>query len=118
MFFVISSVHTNGLNWISNYIIECFMFYLEFFLFTSVFQFFFLFVWFVSPYQFSLETMYFELVRFGETSFGQPLAYVLPLVALQLQNLAVLLMIDYCTIACKLLQQRRKKNVARYLDIL
>lgn len=46
-----------------------------------------------------LETMNFELVRFGETRFGQPLANVLTLITLQLQYFTVFGMINYCAIA-------------------
>lgn len=50
-----------------------------------------------------LETVHFELIGLGQASLGQPLADVFALVALQLQHLAVLGMLDHGTIAGKFL---------------
>jgi len=47
----------------------------------------------------SLETMDFELVLFDQSNLGQPAANLGALVALQLENLPVLGMLHYSTIA-------------------
>lgn len=46
-----------------------------------------------------LKTVYFQLIRFRESIFGQPLAYILSLVALQLEHLPVLGMFDHRSVA-------------------
>lgn len=51
----------------------------------------------------TLETMHLQLVRLSQSRLGQPLADVLALIALQLQHLAVLGMLDHGAIACKFL---------------
>lgn len=50
-----------------------------------------------------LETVHLELVRLRQARLGQPLANVFPLVALQLQNLTVLGVLDHSAIARKFL---------------
>lgn len=50
-----------------------------------------------------LETVHLELVRLRQARLGQPLANVFPLVALQLQNLTVLGMLNHSAIARKFL---------------
>lgn len=51
----------------------------------------------------ALETVHLQLVRLREPGFRQKLADILPLVTLQLQNLAVLRMLNYSAIACEFL---------------
>lgn len=48
-----------------------------------------------------LKTVHLQLIGFGQTGFGEPLANVLALIALQLQDLAVFRMLDYRAIAGK-----------------
>lgn len=54
-----------------------------------------------------LETVHLQLVGLGQTGLGQPLADVLALVALQLENFAVLGVLDDRAVACKLLRKSR-----------
>lgn len=55
------------------------------------------------PYCYRLETVHLELVWLCQARLGQPLANVFPLVALQLQNLTVLGMLNHSAIARKFL---------------
>lgn len=60
-----------------------------------------------------LETVHLELVRLRQARLGQPLANVFPLVALQLQNLTVLGVLDHSAIARKFLQGKNNYNYNR-----
>lgn len=51
----------------------------------------------------ALKTVHLQLVRLREPGFRQKLADILPLVTLQLQNLAVLRVLNYSAIACEFL---------------
>lgn len=53
-----------------------------------------------------LETVDFELVLFDNANLGQELTHVVPLIALQLNNLAVLGMLYDCAIASKVFLER------------
>ena len=60
-----------------------------------------------------LEAVHLELLGLDESGLGEPVADLVPLVALQLQHLAVLGVLHHCAVASKLLQKKRTKNESR-----
>lgn len=54
-----------------------------------------------------LKAVYFQLLRFRDSDFSQELDDVIPLIALQLNDFTIFLVLDDCAVARELLSKQR-----------